>query len=83
MLKVTSTITNLVSIGHVLTNDDLTKHLCMSKVFDQSAEVCKIMRGGGEAVQMWNLDILEINCGQLQGGQAVRKEALKGGGVVI
>ena len=55
----------------------------MSKVFDQSAEVCKIMRGGGEAVQMWNLDILEINCGQLQGGQAVRKEALKGGGVVI
>ena len=47
MLKVTSTITNLVSIGHVLTNDDLTKHLCMSKVFDQSAEVCKIMRGGG------------------------------------
>ena len=39
--------------------------------------------GGGGGFLMGNLVFLEINCGQLQGGQAVRKEALKGGGVVI
>ena len=29
----------------------------------------------GEAVQTWNLDFLEINCRQFQGGKAVTKEA--------